>query len=237
MLLVFGVLPRTPISPLPLSAQRERMTAAVTARTEMRTAVAKTRVASALNTSVPAAAGRILFPSQKVLTYRETPVDEWVGPHTVVTQQDKVFWLADDGHLKQFSIGKLKPYVAPPANASALSPTPTPVAQSATSASVGAPAAAVPSPSTTAAPSTPTVDSDLGRLLDSVILRDFGSPSSHRDCHAPQRAPAVIGLNKVISPGDPRLNATRFRYAALEEVAGVRDRCAFHVISTTGVPA
>ena len=234
-LLVFGVLPRTPTTPLPLPAQRERMAAAVTAREEMRTAVAKARVASALNTSVPAAAGRILSPGQQVLVYREPPVDEWVGPHTVVTQQDKVVWLAIDGHLKQFSIEKLKPYVAPPAHASAPSPTPTPVAQSATSAPVGTPATSVPSTLPTTASLTPT-DSDLGRLLDAVILGEAGSPPPHRGCHAPHRAPAVIGLNKVIPSGDPRLNTTRFRDAALKEVAGLRDRSAFHAVPTTDVP-
>jgi len=190
-LLVFGVLPRTPITPLPLPVQRERMEAMATARKEMAAQVAKARVAAALTSSVPAATGRVLKSGEQVLVYREPPVHEWVGPHTVIAQQDKVVWLAIDGHLRQFAVDKVKPYLtSTPAHADEETKTPTPLG------------AAVPASATTPteqpasltatmsqpirAPSPPPTgdNPDFGRHLDSTITGEALLAAVHRGCQA-----------------------------------------------------
>jgi len=112
-LLVFGVIPRAPMLPLPLPAQRDRMQAVVTARKEMEAVVAKARVRVALATPVPTGLQRVLDPGGRVLVYREPPVDQWVGPYAIVSVLDKNVWLAVDGHLKQFSADRVKAYTAP----------------------------------------------------------------------------------------------------------------------------
>lgn len=114
-LLVFGIVPRMPVAPLSLPAQRERMQAIVRARQEMQAQVARTRVRAALAAPVPAAADRDVNPGDQVLVYREPPVDQWVGPHVVVAQRDKSVWLAVDGSIKQYSTDKIKAYCPTPA--------------------------------------------------------------------------------------------------------------------------
>lgn len=64
--------------------------------------------------AVPAAADRDVTPGSLVSVYREPPVDQWVGPHEVVSHVGKTVWLAVDGHLKQFGIEKVKAYLAEP---------------------------------------------------------------------------------------------------------------------------
>lgn len=61
-LLVFGIVPRLPIAPLPLPAQHDRMQAITTSRSDMLSLIAKARVATALATPPPAAAGRDIAP-------------------------------------------------------------------------------------------------------------------------------------------------------------------------------
>lgn len=112
-LLVFGILPRTPVSPLPLPTQADRMQAIVEARREMQALIAGARLRTALSAPVPAAASSDVNPGDHVLVYREPPQDEWVGPHFVVGVQDKVVWLAVDGVLRQFSVDKVKKYEPP----------------------------------------------------------------------------------------------------------------------------
>lgn len=102
-LLVFGIIPRTPVAPLALPDQRERMQAMVSARREMQAVVAKSRLRVALSTNVPAAANRVVNPGDQVLVYREPPVDEWVGYFPLVAQRDKIVWLAIDGTLKRWT--------------------------------------------------------------------------------------------------------------------------------------
>lgn len=122
-LLVFGVIPRTPVTTRLLPDQSNRMEAMVKARNEMQALVAKTRLRVALSAPVPAAADRAVSPGDKVLAYREHPQDEWVGPFALVAQHDKIVWLAVDGVLKQFSIDKIKRYVPPVATTAVESPT------------------------------------------------------------------------------------------------------------------
>lgn len=111
-LLVFGVIPRMPVAPLPLPAQRDRIQAMVTARKEMAMLVARARVRTGLAASVPAAADREIIPGTAVMVYRERPVDQWEGPYVAVAVKDKTVWLAIDGQLKVFNVDKVKPHVA-----------------------------------------------------------------------------------------------------------------------------
>jgi len=99
--------------PLPLHAQRDRMLAFVTARKKMEADVAKARVRVAMTTPVSAGLQRVLDPGDPVLVYRQPPVDQWVGPYTIVSVYNKNVWLAVDGHLKQFSAERVKAYKAP----------------------------------------------------------------------------------------------------------------------------
>jgi len=236
VLLVFGVLPRTPITPLPLPVQRERMAAAVTARKEMRAHVSKARVTMALKSPVPAAAGRAVAPGEKVLVYREPPVDEWVGPYAVVMQQDKTVWLAIDGHLKQFAVDKIKPFVEPTpkpvvqgesdgvtAGPHATSPIPpTPPTESTVPSTtevpkVPTPTVPVPARSSSEAPPTAALDDDdLGRLLDSVIAGDALLATVHRGCQAfvSHLAPAFVATPSDAERGRTSEHVTPTRFTA-----------------------
>lgn len=107
-LLVLGIVPRMPVAPLPLPAQRDRAYALATALTQMQGLVASARLRKALVAPVPAAAGADIEPGMEVLLYRERPVNQWVGPYVVTARKDKMAWLAIDGHLKAFRVDKLK---------------------------------------------------------------------------------------------------------------------------------
>jgi len=165
-LLVFGVIPRAPMLPLPLPAQRDRMLAVVTARKEMEAVVAKARVRVAMATPVSAGLQRMLDPGDLVLVYREPPVDQWVGPYTIVSVLNKNVWLAVDGHLKQFSADRVKAYKAPTPPPTDV---PTPVLPAdhsppSASAPVAAELAPVPSPSRDALGVSPPVCADAGQI-------------------------------------------------------------------------
>jgi len=203
-LLVFGVIPRAPMLPLPLPAQRDRMQAVVTARKEMETLVAKARVRVALTTPVPAGLQRVTNPGDQVLVYREPPVDQWVGPYTVVSALDKNVWLAVDGHLKQFSTDRVRVYT-PPTPPPVDAPCPVPMADpSPPTAEIPAVAARAPAPSTSRAEDgAPQVlaggeagqgggqplaaaeaNPDYGVLLDSVVAGEALLTSVHTSCRA-----------------------------------------------------
>ena len=113
-LLVFGLIPRIPVSPLRLPTQLDRMRAADTARKEMRAQVARARLRVALRDRVPAASDADLVLGAQVLVYREPPVDSWVGPHSIVARRDKLAWLDVGGAMRPFSVDKLRVYRHPP---------------------------------------------------------------------------------------------------------------------------
>ncbi len=49
-------------------------------------------------------------PITDVLVYRESPVNEWVGPYTIVAGDSKNVWLNVDGKMKLASVDKVKEY-------------------------------------------------------------------------------------------------------------------------------
>lgn len=109
-LLVFGVMPRLPIHPKDLPEQRDRMQAMQSARTEMTKIVAKTRVHVALSKNVPAAADAAIRILDKVLVYREKPVNKWLGPYNVLDINGKIVHVDINGKSSQFSVDKVKPF-------------------------------------------------------------------------------------------------------------------------------
>jgi len=112
-LLVFGLIPWIPVSPLRLSTQLDRMRAADTARKEMRAQVARARLRVALRDRVSAASDADLVLGAQVLVYREKPVESWVGPHTIAARRDKLAWLGVGGARRPFGVDELRVYQPP----------------------------------------------------------------------------------------------------------------------------
>ncbi|OSX79162.1 hypothetical protein BU14_0085s0013 [Porphyra umbilicalis] len=112
-LLVFGLIPRVPVSPLRLPTQQDRMRAAETACKEMRAQVARTRVQAALRLRVPAAADADLPVGTSVLVYREPPTNRWIGPHPIVARRDEMAWVEVYARLRPFNVDKLRRYYPP----------------------------------------------------------------------------------------------------------------------------
>lgn len=110
MLLVFGLVPRMPVSPVDLPKQKQRLLAMRTARDEMRRRLARDRLRTALRTRVPPASELPVATRMSVLVCREKPINRWVGPFTVVNTDGKVVWLDVDGQVKQYAIDKVKQY-------------------------------------------------------------------------------------------------------------------------------
>jgi len=116
-LLVFGLIPRVPVSPLRLPTQQDRMRAAETACKEMRAQVARARFQAALRLRVPAAADGDLPVGTSVLVYCEPLTNHWVGPHPIVAPRDKMACVEVEARLRPFNVNKLRRYY-PPAGAS-----------------------------------------------------------------------------------------------------------------------
>lgn len=75
MLLVFGLVPRTPVKPRDLPEQRERMLTLPHAIYEMVEHIAKSRLSSARRMNVTDAVGNCISVDMEVLLYREKPVN------------------------------------------------------------------------------------------------------------------------------------------------------------------
>lgn len=117
-LLVCGVITHMPIALLKLPTQA-RYYVLVTVSPAKDAQVARTRIHTALSTSVPAAADRVLQQVTNVLDDREVPVYAWEGPFTVVVPIDKTVSVVEDGRLNTFSVDKVKAYRTPSAGTSA----------------------------------------------------------------------------------------------------------------------
>lgn len=83
-LLVFGVLPRMPLHPKELPDQRDRMSAVHSARSHMAKLTARTRMSTAVNLQVPAAADADLIICDPLLLYGDNPVDHWTDPFRAI---------------------------------------------------------------------------------------------------------------------------------------------------------
>ena len=103
-LLVFGVMPQIPITPVDLPNQMVRMRAMARTRKEMSCVIAKEKISKALRMNVPTAALNDIAIGSQVLVYREKPENRWVGPHRVIGIKGKCIFLDLDGNHHQVSI-------------------------------------------------------------------------------------------------------------------------------------
>lgn len=238
-LLVFGVLPRFPVAPSALPSQQERMVAVHTARATLLQHLARTRVLRALRSRVPAAADADIRAGAAVLVYRERPVDKWEGPYPVLATNGKQVWLLVSGRPKQFSIDKVKLYVAD--SAPALS-SPRPDATSQAGKPDVATMAGEPS-NTVAKPRPARQERDMVDLLDNVIAGDQFLTSTRRGlvlwgASIERAAPSVVdaAVTEVLEPGDPWANTPAFRAALKEEGDGLRLRRTWDVVARADLP-
>lgn len=77
--LLFGVVPRLPIHPLPLPNNTDRMMALRLAGDEMARITARARIETALSRNTPGAADAIIRMGETVLWYRDKPIERWTG--------------------------------------------------------------------------------------------------------------------------------------------------------------
>lgn len=200
-LLVFGVLPRMPVAPVSLPAQRDRVMAMHAARNEMAKHVAKSRLERAARSRVPAAADAVIRAGTSVLVYREKPVDRWIGPYEVLSTDGKQVWLNVGNSVKLFSIDKVKEYSPEQAQE-----TPTTVEGDAAS------------------------TSDAARVRSVVEVAEDGqaaptptSAAAPNDPRALPRATEVL-VTEVLKPGDARVLSDRIQVARRAEAEGLLRR-------------
>lgn len=108
-LLVFEVMPRTPVTPLNLPDQIKRMEAMEKARSELSAITADDKVKRAPLSTVPTAASSDIKIGMEALVYREGP-KVWDGPFIVLDVCRKVVHLNINGRSVKFSIDKVKQY-------------------------------------------------------------------------------------------------------------------------------
>jgi hypothetical protein len=106
--LVFGCIPRFPITSSHLPDQAERMKALQVGMIEMNSAVAAERISKALKSQVPPAADRLLRIGDEVMVYRETD-RIWYSGYTVTSFLGKQVQVIDRlGEEKHFSLHQVK---------------------------------------------------------------------------------------------------------------------------------
>lgn len=108
-LLVFGVIPRMPIHPEELPAQRDRMNALHRARNHMTNLMARSKLIKASKLRVPNAVDLEINIGDPILVYRDDP-GKWVGPYRVIDTDHKSIYIDWDGRLTVMSIDRCKPY-------------------------------------------------------------------------------------------------------------------------------
>ena len=124
MLLVFGIVPRMPVTPRDLPKQKERMLALQNARSDMVKNIAKSRLSSARRMNVPRAVDSNVKIGMDVLVYRERPVNKWTGPFKVTAIDEKMVWINKNGRMSLVSIDKVKEFKEPIPESATASGTP-----------------------------------------------------------------------------------------------------------------
>jgi hypothetical protein len=111
-MLVFGCIPRFPITPSHLPEQADRMKALQIGMMEMNAAVATERISEALRSQVPSATDRVLRKGDEVMTYREKD-KIWYSGFTVSMIRGKQVTVIDRlGKETKSSLHQVK--IAPP---------------------------------------------------------------------------------------------------------------------------
>jgi hypothetical protein len=107
-MLVFGCIPRFPITSSHLPGQAERMKALQVGMINLNSAVAAERISEALKSQVPPVAGRLLRIGDEVMIYRETD-RIWYSGYTVTSILGKQVQVVDRlGEEKHFSLHQVK---------------------------------------------------------------------------------------------------------------------------------
>jgi hypothetical protein len=107
-MLVFGCIPRFPITSSHLPEQADRMRALQVGMMEMNAAVATERISEALRSQVPSATDRVLREGEEVMTYRERD-KIWYSGFTVSRVRGKQVTVIDRlGEETNFSLQKVK---------------------------------------------------------------------------------------------------------------------------------
>ena len=233
-LLVFGAMPRIPITPMDLPAQMDRMRAIESARKEMASVMAKERMSKAVRMNVPSAADNDIAIGTRVLLYREKPEDQWKGPYLVLDVKEKSVTIQLDGKTANVSIDKVKPYKSPAAD-----PTDTPIPMSRDNTDDSS-----------------TDDRDVLKDIDTILERirrtppqpptDFRKTLRHDD-NVPLNIADMIARNEipfvpqalitqVIDPGDDDGKSSKFRKAMEQEVDGLQKRETWRVIPKSSLP-
>lgn len=237
-LLVFGIVPRTAISPVDLPAQKVRLEAMRTARDEMRRTVARARLRAALRMRVPRAADADVAAGMAVLVFREKPVNSWVGPYTVIKADGKLVWIDVDGTAKLFSVDKVKQYrhsAVPGAKggeSDQISPD-------------GSDNAAPPRPEDGELSVREVGDEELDQLMDAKrtgdqLLRDLCNGLHTFSETAPPSehifSPSGVLITEVLTEGDVRIQSEPFRASTQREVDGLLGRGTMKVIKKRSLP-
>jgi transposase InsO family protein len=114
-LLVFGSLPRVPgLGGIASMDNSKRLALMQTVRTEYERVVAQLRIRVGLDKNVPAASDENFTEGDQVYLYRDSPVSNWTGPHTVIRTNGKDAVLVVDGKgERHFNVAQLKKYCPP----------------------------------------------------------------------------------------------------------------------------
>lgn len=235
-LLVFRIHPRMPVAAVDLPTQRERARATATARAEMARHVAKARLSLSLRARVPRAADETLRAGTLALVYREKPKDEWVGPFTIISTDNKKVSLEMDVKLRHFSVDNVKKNNQPAPTTTA-APMPPPTAVPATT--PGSSAAETPRAATGMAPAT-AVPTDMGNIMDASIAADTLLVRIHSEVNkftamgeldegGNGGADVSVLVTEILPSGEPRIITPMFTASTRKEVDGLRARNVWEV--------
>lgn len=241
-LLVFGIHPRMPVAAVDLPSQGERARATATARAEIARHVAKAKLSLSLRARVTRAPHETLRAGTLALAYREKSKDEWVGPFTIISTDNKQVSLEMDGKLRHFSVDKVKTYNQP-APITTAAPIPPPTVVPATT--PGSSAAETPRAATGPAPAT-GVPTDMGIIMDAIIAGDTLLVRIHSEVNKfTARGELDEGGNggddvsvlvtEILPSGDPRINTPMFTASTRKEVDGLRARNVWEVTPKTSL--
>lgn len=212
-LLVFGVLPRMPVAPINLPAQRDRVMAMHAARQEMAKHVAKSRLERAVRSRVPGAADAVIRAGMSVLVYREKPVDKWTGPYQVLSTDGKQVWLNVGNSVKLFSVDKVKEYRQEEAGTTA----------------------ATLEDATTPTPDPPRVRDVVEVAEDGQVAPTATEAAAEHPARAIPRATEVF-VTEVLKPGDVRISSQIIQGARQAEAEGLLKRKVWVAVKRNDLP-
>ncbi|CDF33317.1 unnamed protein product [Chondrus crispus] len=214
-LLVFGIAPRTLVSPLDLPHQKKRMQALVTARNEMARTIAQRRINTALSSNVPAAAASDMTIGTYVLVHRESPVSKWIGPYRICDTFGKHVFFDVKGRFVKFSVDKVKPYKRDP------------------SAGAMEDRAVLPQDTTS---DTERSNQEYSKVFDDLLASDEPIRADEFCISEESLSCDDVYLTKLLSPGDPDCDSSYFRAAQFAEVQGLRERETWDVVKKRDMP-